>query len=247
VTTRRNLIRMAGLVAAYALGLAGPAARAEAPPPAARDHIIYAVPDLAAAAAEIEAAWGVAPVFGGVHPGRGTANYLLSLGGGAYLEILGPNPDGDDGQAAPVELKALDGPVLLTFALRTPDADKTAAALDAAGIAADGPTPGERATPDGGVLRWRSLVVADHGYCEYMPFLIEWAAASAHPSSTSPQGVSLEALEIAFPDAAGLNRHYSALGASVTAKGASTPLMRVTLKTSNGDIVLEKSGGCPAE
>ena len=41
------------------------------------DHLVYAVPDLAAAVADIEERTGVAPVPGGAHVGRGTYNALL--------------------------------------------------------------------------------------------------------------------------------------------------------------------------
>lgn len=55
------------------------------------DHLVYAVPDLAAGVITFAEATGVTPVAGGSHPG-GTANYLVGLGPAAYLEIIGPDP-----------------------------------------------------------------------------------------------------------------------------------------------------------
>jgi hypothetical protein len=51
------------------------------------DHVIYATADLDAAAARVEAAFGVAAVGGGRHDGLGTHNRIVPLGAG-YLELL---------------------------------------------------------------------------------------------------------------------------------------------------------------
>ena len=52
------------------------------------DHLVVAVPDVDAAAAELEAAVGLRATGGGRHPGQGTLNRLVWFGD-SYLELIG--------------------------------------------------------------------------------------------------------------------------------------------------------------
>ena len=66
---------------------------AAASPPLWRlDHLVYGVDDLQKGMARFEALTGVKPALGGRHDGLGTHNAIVSLGGGAYFEIIAPDP-----------------------------------------------------------------------------------------------------------------------------------------------------------
>src|SRR5215470_12539104 len=88
--------------------------------PSMLDHILLGCSDLQAGIAFVEQHTGVRAAFGGVHPGRGTQNALLSLAAskapspGRYLEIIAPDPQQSNG-ASPLlgTLKQLTEPRLV--------------------------------------------------------------------------------------------------------------------------------------
>ena len=112
------------------------------------DHLVYAVPDLAAGVDAMERLLGVRPAPGGQHPGWGTANALLALGPTMYLEVIGPDPD-QPPHPRPFGVDPLRPGRLAGWAVKTADLDARIRASAARGYHPGRVFPGSRRRPDG--------------------------------------------------------------------------------------------------
>jgi len=98
------------------------------------DHLLLGVADREAGIRWVEERTGMRPVIGGSHPGVGTWNALLSLGGRQYLEIIAPDPAQAQLADRYRRLRALDTPQLIMWAAPTDNAAMTASRCRAAGL-----------------------------------------------------------------------------------------------------------------
>jgi hypothetical protein len=159
--------------------------------PSVLDHILLGSYDLQHGIDFVEKHTGVRAQFGGVHPGRGTQNAVLSLGERRYLEIIAPDPAQTHLRNPMAEhLRSLQNNVLIGWAAPVEDIATFASKLRAAGVEFTGPTPGSRKRPDGRVLEWKTIDLVETAY-GILPFFIEWSPDSIHPSEDAPKGCSL--------------------------------------------------------
>lgn len=205
------------------------------------DHLVYGVPDLLAGVSLLRNLTGVEPVPGGRHEKQGTANYLLGLGAGAYLEIIGPDPDA----AHPprwFDLAHLRAPRLLTWAIRPDDLDACVASARAAGYDPGDAAAMSRRTGTGEQLNWRLTPDTVRSTGGTVPFLIDWGA-SRRPSSAGLPQLRLRELTVltATPDRT--RAQLAALGApeSVAVERATETGLRCVLDTLAGPITLNRS------
>jgi len=188
----------------------------------ALDHLLFGAPDLDGGVREVTARLGVAPAAGGVHPTMGTANALLSLGGGVYLEVLAPAPGQTELRGFGRELAGLETPAIVNWAAQASDLAAVAAAATAAGLVPSGPVPGSRRTEAGELLEWRMLLIGGHDFGTFVPFFIDWGATQ-HPSITSPAGPRLLRFSVTHPRAAELSGLYGALALDIEVAEGATP------------------------
>jgi len=204
------------------------------------DHLLLGAADLDRGIAWVERRTGVKAIRGGSHPGVGTQNALISLGGRQYLEIIAPDP-AQTVYNFPIDVRTLTEPRLMTWAAVTADINALAKTAREAGHHILGPRDGSRARPDGKVLKWKILGVLNtlglQGV-EPIPFFIEWCADSLHPSQDSPTGCELQSFEIEHPDPARVIDALKELGIEAKVKPARKVKLSATLKTAKGEVEL---------
>jgi hypothetical protein len=205
------------------------------------DHLLLGCNDLDAGIDFVMQRTGVRAAFGGVHPGRGTRNALLSLGERRYLEVIAPDPKQNRveqfAQKQVGRLKQLASPHLIGWAAHPGDLEKFAARLREANITFDGPRDGSRQRPDGKRLQWTTLNLKDDKD-GLLPFFIEWSADSLHPSADAPKGCRLSHFEASGPDADELTKISDLLGLDLAVSRSDTPALQATIIGPKGEVSL---------
>jgi hypothetical protein len=202
------------------------------------DHVVFATTDLPAAVARFAELTGIDPSPGGSHPGLGTANYLVGLGGGAYLEIIGP----DHGQPAPEHARpftidSLTDDRIVTWAIRSTNVDEQISAARARGYDPGPARSMSRSTLDGDLLQWR-LTPPNLGVHDgLVPFLIDWGSTQ-HPTARPLPQAPLISWRASDPKPERLHAALSALGATLEIQPSNRTALVAVLQGTHGTVVL---------
>ena len=218
------------------------------------DHLVVLAPSLAEGVAWCEATLGVVPGPGGEHPLMGTHNRLIPVNTAAfpraYLEIIAINREAVPQRAAGAKrwfdldddaLQArlrTQGPQLAHWVAQVPDLPQALATLSAQGIDRGQVVAASRPTPQG-LLRWQ-ISVRDDGqrlFSGCLPTLIQWG--DTHPTQAmADQGVALESLALAHPQAGALRQALDAVGLGAIPVHTGPARLQARLRTPRGPVDL---------
>jgi hypothetical protein len=205
------------------------------------DHLLLGCDNLDRGVDFVEKHTGIRAAIGGVHPGRGTHNALLSLGERRYLEVIAPDPKQDENHVEKLalkqlaRLKELTSPRLVGWAVHPGDLERFSVRLRDAGIGFLGPWAGSRQRPDGKLLQWKSLNLKDDRD-GLLPFFIEWSAGSLHPSADAPKGCRLERFAAVTPNPQELEKLTAILQIGLPISSGETPALQATIVGSQGKL-----------
>ncbi|TDC06505.1 VOC family protein [Nonomuraea longispora] len=202
------------------------------------DHLVYATPDLESTAAELERLLGVRPAAGGRHPGFGTANRLVRLGGMSYLEIVGPDPEQEPPAGSrPFGIDRLEAAALVGWAVAVDDIEAVTARARARGYDPGDPLDMSRRTPTGDLLEWRLTPPERAGHDGLVPFLIDWGD-TPHPAGPGLPAAELVSLAGGHPDAEGVRAALAAVGARLDVDEQTHPVLTAILSGCHGLVTL---------
>jgi hypothetical protein len=200
------------------------------------DHLVFGVPELARGIELLESITGVRARLSGQHPGRGTHNALLSLGGRQYFEIIAVDPQQTDTSRLMFPaLKGLLEPRLIAWAVAVDDIAEIVRLADSGNIVYSSPIDGSRQQSDGSMLRWKLLTITQPSI-EGLPFFIEWERGTTHPSQTSPSGCNLLSFEIEHTDPETLRRILKHLRVEAKTFQSSRVALKARLHTPKGEV-----------
>jgi hypothetical protein len=201
------------------------------------DHVVIAVADLAAAAREIEAQYGLVSLEGGRHAGWGTANRIVPLGEN-YLELVAVVDEAEAAQSPFGSWVARVHPTIarpLGWAVRTHQLDDVARRLDLTVGA------GSRAAKNGQLMRWRLAGIEQATAEPSLPFFIEWEQGTPFPGR-APATHQAGAVQIAKlqldGDADRLAAWLGSHSLPITIRAGAPAVASVVLTGVAGDIVL---------
>lgn len=196
------------------------------------DHVLIAVDDLEAAAADLLAGNGLASAEGGRHAGWGTANRIVPLGD-AYLELIAVVDAEEAARSAFGRwVGSSRGP--FAWAVRTDDVDAFA---ERHGLEVGA---GSRARPDGSTLRWRLTGLESAAAEPLLPFVIEWAPDTELPGRARALAVELAEVRLEG-EAARLDTWLGAHALPVTVRPGPPAVAAVVLRRDSETLVLGRS------
>lgn len=200
------------------------------------DHVVIAVSDLDEATADYTAL-GFTVIRGGEHADGVTANVLVVLEDGAYLELIAFRRPEPGRRWSDVYHSAGEG--LLDHALLPSDIAADVAAAQGRGLDIESPLPGGRIRPDGERLEWKTA----RSPSPDVPFLCgdvtprRLRVQDGAEVRTQPNGVTgIAEIVLAVTDVEASARRYAALlgssaapVADATVGGAPARIARLTL------------------
>ena len=128
-------------------------------------------------------------------------------------------------------------PRLIGWAVHPPDIAAVAKQLRENKVAFQGPDDGSRKRPDGRVLNWKTINLADdrHGL---LPFFIEWSADSVHPSKDAPSRCKLEYFEIMSAEPDELASTLKRIGIDFPVQRSDKARLHALISGPKGDVKL---------
>ena len=164
------------------------------------DHIVYTVPDLAAAMDWFEEISGIRPAFGGYHTTQGTKNAVVNLGNQRYLEILAADEENTAIQPPRwMGVDFLEQAQMTRWSLKSTNLPADSHTLKGYDLEMGRIEGGQRKTTSGNLLTWEMIMPLAAPQLEVMPFMTDWQNSAVHPTDTMSEQCQLIGMKFTHP------------------------------------------------
>ena len=201
------------------------------------DHIVLATNDLDATTAWIAETTGVTASVGGSHVNMGTRNALCALDDGAYLEIIGVDPDQPEpAQPRVFGIDGLTSPGVVGWCARRGDIPGLMMSAAGLGLSFTGPTAMQREALSG--LVSCELTMPDFENAGgLIPFFIKWSTPT-HPSEDAAPGLKLVTFRAGHPEPGDVLHQLQRLGEPIEVRRGAVPALKVRVSGPGGAVTL---------
>ena len=214
------------------------------------DHLVLAISDLDDGIAQLKKLTGVEAIKGGRHPDLGTQNAIAALGDHSYIELLAPDavtgarPKAASSRQTPLTRlvgRSLAAPpkqlALVAYAVAARRMAELDVRFRSLGYVTTGVHDGSRVREDGKRLAWQMLAVTAPDD-PLLPFWIDWAPDSDHPSRDAPSGCQLEKLYAYDPDPERAKSYLGHLDLDLAVEKGDEPSLVARIKGTQGTVEL---------
>ncbi len=202
------------------------------------DHIVMAVPNLDMAVTDFYERTGVRPVIGGRHTALGTANALIGLDNGAYLELLAVDPATHIQPPRWMGVDLITTPRITRWALKSDDIHRDVAPLRRYDPSLAAVQKGQRKMTTGDMLEWSLTMPLPAPIVEVAPFFLDWSRSSHHPADKLESACTLTSIKFTHPPSDDLDVLFAHIGFQDQLKYDQAASIEVVIESPLGAVIL---------
>lgn len=203
------------------------------------DHIVYCVPNLEKAVADLESKLGIKAKIGGRHLTEGTKNAIINLGNKCYLEILAIDHNNKEIQGPRwMGIDLIQSPKITRWALKSSNINEDSKALSKHNPQMGQVQGGSRKMQNGDTLTWEIAMPLSQPEIEIAPFITDWSNSETHPTDNLNDQCELLELRLMHPKSHEFKNLFDTMNIDIRITFSEKASIGISIKCPNGIVQL---------